>query len=406
MHQYDPRYASSFYRQNPQAAALLQQAANDFRSLFQSAEQYKKAVPFLGPEFVVYSRLCGLTGYSQVRTLLPAAVDYVWRAYSRDKTTTLCILAHSAADGDAATTTFWSLVERYQPAPWENEYLLLRDRASAILTFASEYIEGVVKRELWPLLACRDIATGRSKDPLRWQTEKLGNIVSSAASLPNPLGSFLGANPLPGIALNQFRNVGAHKDFKVTRHKIVLLPTAQNVEVSINDLETALDKVGTIRMLLRLFNTIAALQDIEGLTRSGYQPSQAPEAVAINLTASLGPSGISVESVRRVGDDTEVFCSTDEDYTDRDLLFTVLRHTVELATIYSDTSENSPDSRLRVSIRKKEGSVLQASCSIQEALTVLNTPGNAEIVFEISKEGVTGTGRLKVGIRDDASPLA
>lgn len=406
MHQYDSRQVTNFYRQAPEhVAAILQIAAADFSFFFQSREQYENIKPFLIGPLTVYSRLCYLTGDYKAKAIVLAALDYLWQAYSRDKKMTLSILASAATDGDAALSTYWSLLKRYGQQPWKDESLLLRDRVSEMLTFASEYIEGVIKRELWALLAYRDIANRRSKDPSRWQKEKLGNMISSAASFPDPLGSFLGTNPLPGVTLNHFRNIGAHKDFVVKRGKIILFPASHTIEVSLSDLEEALNQVGAIRMFLKVFHDVALLQDVEGLSKAGYQPFETPEAVAMYLVASLGPRGVYVERVQRIDTDTQVFCSTDRDYTDQELLLIVLQHTIAFLSVYSDTFGTSPDSKIQASITDKEGVVLSASTSIKEVRSALSKPGNTEIIFDVCKNGVTTTGRLKAFISDDAPPL-
>lgn len=405
MHEYDARQLANLYT-SPNAAPLLQRALDDFKEFFQTAEQYGKAIGYLHTEFVVYARLCSLLGHTQAKTLLLNIVVYAWRAYTTDKSAALKVLAQTAADGDAANSTYWSLLKRYpQPLPWKNESLLLRDRVSELLTFASEYLEGVIKRELWPVLACRDIADRKTKDPLRWQSEKLGNIVSSASALPHPIGSFVGEEPIKGVTLNHFRNVGAHKDFVVTRNQIVLFPNTDKITATLLDLDDGLEKVGKIRMLLKLFNTIAALHDIEGLIACGYRPKDSPEAVIAGLATSLGSSGVYLQRVRRVNDDTEIECSTDREYTDEALYFTVLRHIVEFIHVYEDTFEHTSASRVHVLITKQDSEILQASCIVKEALEALNKTGNSEIFFEIAKNGIVGTAQLKVNVGDKHMPI-
>lgn len=405
MHQYDARVAASFFHQHPDSEDLLKEAGADLQLYFRSRRRYDELIPLLGSEYVLYLRLRDLIGGDQTQALLQAATSYVWEAHDQDRTSTLAAMLGTAEDLDIAATRFWSLLQRNRPLLWQDESTLLRDRVSALMTFTAEYVEGVIKRELWPVLACRDIVRGTSKDPLRWQCEKLGNMVSAASALPDPLGSFLGANPLPDVALNHLRNAGAHRDYQVTRDKIVLFPRTHAVDVTMAELEEALDRIGTTRMFLKLFDTIATLQDVEGLTEAGYEPSQAPETVAINLVSKLGPHGIHVDSVRRTGEHTEVLCSTDRDYSDEDLFFAVLQNIAEMVAVYSDTFATTEESMLNVRIRNKQGSVLRASCPVRRGLTALNTPGRSEIVFSILRDGIAGTARLKIDIGDDTHPL-
>ena len=249
-------------------------------------------------------------------------------------------------------------------------------------------------------MALRDIANRSTKNPLRWQTEVLGNIISSISALPSPLGDFIGKEPLPGITLNQFRNIGAHKDFSVVKNVITLFPRTEKVVVSLQDLENALEIVGGIRVPLRLSNIIANLNDIGGLISAGYVPNDSPEAVAISLASSLAVRGIILKNIRYENHDTEITCLTNQEYTNENILFEVLRHIGEFIYAYENTFERTSSSKIKVAITKSDGTVIEVSCNIDETLTYLNTTGHSEIPFEVKINGVAGIVKLKVNIGD------
>jgi hypothetical protein len=402
MHEFNAQDLGKLY-QNPYAAPPLEHARDDFRVFFQSPEQFSKAIRYLGPELVTYSRLCRLIGDSQAKSLFSSAINYFWHALSINQIETQNILAHVASDAETATSTFWSLLKRYPNTPWRNEANLLRDRVSELLAFAAEYIEGVLKRDMWSILALRDIANGRAKNPLRWQSEKLGNIVSSASALPNPLGPFIGQEPLAGISLHHFRNIGAHKDFSVIKDVITLFPETNKIVVSLQDLENGLEIIGRIRVPLRVSNIIANMHDIDGLMKAGYVPRDySPEAVAINLTASLGANGIILTNIRHVNQDTEITCSTDQDFTDENLLFSVLRNIGDLIDAYESTFGHTASSKIKMFITRMDGKILEVSCSIDETIAYLNTTGYSEIPFELKVNGSTRQVKLKVNVGDKA----
>lgn len=399
MHEYNPRDLANLY-QNPLTAPPLECARDDFREFFQSNEKFSEVAKHIETELVTYARFCRSVGDEQVKALVSSAVNYAWRALVVNKDETMKVLAHSALDGDIATTTFWSLLKRYPNMPWKDETNLLRDRVSDLLAFASEIIEGVLKREMWSKLALRDIANRSTKNPLRWQTEVLGNIISSISALPSPLGDFIGKEPLPGITLNQFRNIGAHKDFSVVKNVITLFPRTEKVVVSLQDLENALEIVGGIRVPLRLSNIIANLNDIGGLISAGYVPNDSPEAVAISLASSLAVRGIILKNIRYENHDTEITCLTNQEYTNENILFEVLRHIGEFIYAYENTFERTSSSKIKVAITKSDGTVIEVSCNIDETLTYLNTTGHSEIPFEVKINGVAGIVKLKVNIGD------
>jgi len=402
MHEFNAKDVGKLY-QNPHEAPSLERARDDFRDFFQSPEQFSKAIKFLGPELITYSRLCKSIGRDEVKALFLSTLSYYWRALSIDNVGTQNIVAHATADAETATSVFWSLLKRFPNMPWKNESNLYRDRVSELLAFAAEYIEGVLKREMWSLLAFRDIAIGNMNNPLRWQSERLGNIVSSTTTLPDPLGSFIGQEPLAGIKMNQLRNIGAHKDFSVIKGIITLFPKTGKVITSLQDLENGLETLGRIRVLIRNSNTIVSMHDIEGLMRAGYTPKDySPEAIAINLTASLGASGIILTNLRRVEENTEITCSTNEDFTDDNLLFAVLRNIGDFIDAYESTFGHTASSKIKVFITRKDGKTLEASCNIDEAITYLNTPGYSEIPFDLTMNGITGKAKLKIDIGDNA----
>ncbi|MGE0086354.1 MAG: hypothetical protein AB7S75_18250 [Desulfococcaceae bacterium] len=397
MHEYSAQDLANLY-QNPFAALSLERAKDDFRDFFPTREKFSEAAKHLESEFIVYARLCKLVGDQQAKSLVSSATQITWRALSVDKNETMKVLSRAAFDSDMATTTFWSLLKRYPDMPWRNENSLSRDRVSEILAFSAEIIEGVLKREMWSKLALRDIANKSTKNPLRWQSEILGNIVSSASSLPNPLGKFIGQDPLPNITLNQFRNIGAHKDFSVVRNVITLFPSTEKIVVTMQDLENALEIIGRVRIPLRLSNTISNLNDIEGLISAGYKPNDTPEAVAVVLTTSLGANGITLKNVRHSNQDIEINCQATREFDDENLLFLVLRKIGSFIYVYQNTFEHTASSKIRIAISKIDGETMEVSGNIDETLSYLNSKGYTEIPFELTEKGITGIVKLKVDV--------
>ena len=404
MHEYSAQDLANIY-QNPFAAPSLERAKDDFRDFFPTREKFSAVAKHLETEFVTYARFCKLVGDEQAKSLISSATNITWRALSVDKNETMKVLCQAAFDADTATTVFWSLLKRYPNMPWRNENNLLRDRVSDLLAFSAEIIEGVLKREMWSKLALRDIANRSTKNPLRWQSEILGNIVSSASSLPSQLGKFIGQEPLPNITLNQFRNIGAHKDYSVVKDVITLLPNADKVIVTLQDLENALEIIGRIRIPLRLSNIISNLNDIEGLMAAGYSPNDSPEAVGIGLTTSLGASGITLKNIRYENHDIVIECSADREFTDEGLLFEVLRHIHEFFHAYENTFEHTPSSKVKIRIAKIDSAVLEVSGNIDETLSQLNETGYHEIPFEVLSDVVAGIVKLKVNIGERPKKL-
>jgi hypothetical protein len=397
MHEYSAQDLANIFK-NPFAAPSLERAKDDFRDFFPTKEKFSEVAKNLESEFIVYARFCKLVGDQQAKSLVSSATQITWRALSTDKDETMKVLSQAALDSDVATTTFWSLLKRYPEMPWKNENNLLRDRVSDILAFSAEIIEGIVKREMWSKLALRDIANRSTKNPLRWQSEILGNIVSSAASLPNPLGKFIGQNPLSNISLNQFRNIGAHKDFSVVKNVITLFPNTEKVIVTMQELENALEIIGRIRIPLRLSNTIANLNDLEGLMAAGYKPNDTPEAVAVALTTSLGANGITLKSVSNSNQDIKIVCRATREFDDEKLLFAVLSKIGSFIYAYQNTFEHTSSSKIRILITKIDEEILEVSGNIDETVSYLNSQGYAEIPFELTEKGITGIVKLKVNV--------
>jgi hypothetical protein len=117
----------------------------------------------------------------------------------------------------------------------------------------------------------------------------LGNIVSSLSSLPSPLGEFFGQNPLAGITLNQFRNIGAHKDFSVYKDVITLFPKTQKIMITLQDLENGLEIAGKIREPLRLTNIISCQYLRVARLQSGPGAHGVQEVGGSNALARLSP---------------------------------------------------------------------------------------------------------------------
>jgi hypothetical protein len=404
MHEYSAQDLANIY-QNPFAAPSLERAKDDFRDFFPTREKFSEVANHLETEFVTYARFCKLVGDEQAKSIISSATNITWRALLVDKNETMKVLCQAAFDADTATTVFWSLLKRYPNMPWRNEKNLLRDRVSDLFAFSAEIIEGVLKREMWSKLALRDIANRSTKNPLRWQSEILGNIVSSASSLPSQLGKFIGQEPLPNITLNQFRNIGAHKDYSVVKDVITLFPNTDKVIVTLQDLENALEIIGRIRIPLRLSNIISNLNDVEGLMAAGYLPNDSPEAVGIGLAISLGASGITLKNIRYENHDIVIECSANREFTDEGLLFEVLRHIHEFYHAYENTFEYTPSSKVKIKIAKIDSAVLEVSGNIDATLSQLNEIGYHEIPFTVMSDGVEGTVKLKVNIGERTKKL-
>jgi hypothetical protein len=400
MHEYNPQDLTNIYL-NPFAAASLERAKDDFRDFFPTKEKYQEVERNLESEFIVYARFCKLVGDLQAKSLVKSATQITWHALSVNKNETMKVLSQAAIDSDKANTTLWSLMKRYPEMPWRNQKSLLRDRVSDILAFSAEIIEGVLKPEMWPRLALRDIGKKSTKNPLRWQSEILGNIVSSASSLQDPLGKFIGQDPLRNISLNQFRNICAHHDFSVVKNTITLFPNTDKTVVTMQDLEYALEIVGRIRIPLLLSNTISNLNDIEGLIAAGYKPNDTPEAVAVALATSLGANGITLNNLRNSNQDIEVTCEATREFDDESLLYSVLKNISSFIYAYQNTFEHTASSKINILITKIDGEIIKVVGNISETILSLNTKGYVEIPFELTHKGITGIVKLKVNIGEN-----
>lgn len=369
------------------AASIL--ALEDFPNFFQTKDQYDKLWLRSQPTLHSYSTLFLLFRDDELpRLLISSALRFLWQALLIDKEKTISLLAKAARDCDNALSKHWSLQStlREYTQTREDPSMPVRDKAFLLFNLLTGHIEGVFKKEVWFLLSCNDLVKGEL-DPSKWQNASLGRVVKGLQSLEPPLGNILGTDPVPGISLNQLRNVGAHEDFRIVRDVISLnigaKKTKNEFSLRLWELESALDSLGKQRMIAKVFINLAIIQNLDDIIAKGYEALAIPETLAADLSQQLAVDGIKLDSVERENGDTVIKCSSLFPFDGFDAILRIMRYLPGIRVLYNDTFGNKPESLIRIIVSSHDGETQSLAITFAEADIIKNPTHLANINPEL-----------------------
>ncbi len=367
----------------------ISEAKLDFKDFFQAEEAYRRVIDQVESTVFAYTQQTAVYGREKSKLIVEAALSFLYNAINIDKNKTLSIIVKIAEDSDAALSLYWSINKRSNKLIHDipNKSLLTRDKAFELLDILRGLIEGIYKKEVWFLLAFKDVIENSSSELDRWRQENLGNIVKAISKLPTPLGDFLVETSLTGVSLNQLRNIAAHNDF-VTKKDIITLSASRNPkDVSLDELVNSLVEIGLRRIFLRICINIIMAQYRHEIQEIVYQHVITPETLSVDLSAILATQNITLEHISRVGNDTEIQCES-RGYPEEDPepVTIIQSYLHEVLHVYDDVFPFSDNDKIRVILSNEYADEFLFSIERRYANVLFNKKSKPKKVSENLKD--------------------